>query len=56
MENMKTKFKNLMNLFVDQALENGCDEADIAHELQGCGFTKYDLESLGHADIADACQ
>ena len=56
MENMKTKFKNLMNLFVEQAFENGCSEADIARELQGCGFTKYDLETLDHADIADYCK
>ena len=56
MENMKSKFKNLMNLFVEQSLEAGCDAEDIANELRGCGFTQYDLESLGHADIADACQ
>ena len=56
MENMKTKFKNLMDLFVSQALENECSNEDIAVELQECGFTKYDLETLDHADIADACR
>ena len=56
MENMKSKFKNLMNMFVEQSLDAGNSEKDVAVELQSCGFTKYDLESLGHADIADACQ
>lgn len=54
MDNMKSKFKNIVDLFIDQALENGCDEADIAYDLKVCGFTAYDLETLGHPDIASA--
>ena len=54
MENMKAKFKKLMDLFVDQSLDAGNSEKDVAEELQSCGFTKYDLETLDHADIADA--
>lgn len=54
MENMKQKFKNLMDMFINQSLEAGCSEGDIADELKTCGFTAYDLETLDHADIADA--
>ena len=54
MENMKQKFKKLMDMFVDQNLEDGADPVNIADDLKRCGFTKYDLETLDHADIADA--
>ena len=54
MENMKNKFKKLIDLFIDQSLDAGNSEKDVAAELQSCGFTKYDLETLDHADIADA--
>lgn len=54
MENAKQKFKNLMDMFINQSLEAGCSEEDVAEELQSCGFTAYDLETLDHADIADA--
>ena len=53
MEHMKHKFKKLIDLFIDQSLDAGNSEKEVAEELQSCGFTKYDLETLDHADIAD---